>query len=135
MSKEKRGKWFVCSVISGRTLEQAKEMHRGKNSKSYSEAVGKVYVSPMLLNELGLIEGEKVVLKNSFGRAEARAYMDPGLPHFVVFMPMGPIANLLVAYETEGTGMPSFKGVQVELPTVHVDKGKSRRLHILWMPV
>ncbi len=115
MSKEKNGKEIVCTMISGRTLEQAKEMHSGKNSKSYREAVGKVYVSPLLLNELGLAEGEKIVLKSSFGRAEARAYVDPGLPHFVVFIPMGPVANLLVGYETEGTGMPSFKSVQVEV--------------------
>jgi len=33
----------------------------------------------------------------------------------MVFMPMGPWANLVVSPETDSTGMPSFKGVVVEI--------------------
>jgi formylmethanofuran dehydrogenase subunit D len=32
----------------------------------------------------------------------------------MVFIPMGPVANELVGSETDGTGMPTFKGLTVE---------------------
>ena len=33
----------------------------------------------------------------------------------IVFIPCGPWANMIVGSETNGTGMPSYKGVNVEV--------------------
>ena len=41
--------------------------------------------------------------------------MDEGLPREVVFIPMGPWANVLVGPDTGGCGTPHFKGVKVEV--------------------
>lgn len=50
-----------------------------------------------------------------YGSVRVKTCADMGLPEDVVFMPMGPTVNLLVGSETEGTGMPSFKGLKVEV--------------------
>jgi formylmethanofuran dehydrogenase subunit D len=66
---------------------------------------------------LGLSEGKNVLLKNGFGQAVLSARADPGLPAGVVFIPMGPWANVLVGPDTGGCGTPQFKGVEVEMET------------------
>lgn len=105
----------VCTLISGRTLEQAKGMHGGKNNDGYKKAVEKAFLSPLLLEKLGLSEGEEILLTTPYGSVRVKTCSDMGLPEDVVFMPMGPMVNLLVGPETEGTGMPSFKGLKVEV--------------------
>ena len=45
---------------------------------------------------------------------EASEPMSEGM----IFMPMGPWANCVISPETDSTGMPSFKGVPVEIVKV-----------------
>lgn len=64
---------------------------------------------------LGLSEGTNVLLKNEFGQVVLSAKADGGLPENMVFIPMGPWANVLVGKETGGCGTPHFKGLEVEV--------------------
>lgn len=105
----------VCTLVTGRTLEQAKGMHIGKTEEEYRKAVDKAFLSPEVLSKLSLNEGDEVTLKTRCGKVRVRVYADAGLPEDVVFVPMGPTANALVGSNTEGSGMPSFKGLQVEV--------------------
>ena len=64
---------------------------------------------------LNLCEGKNVLLKNEFGEAVLTPKMDSGLPNDMVFIPMGPWANILVGKDTGGCGTPQFKGLEVDV--------------------
>jgi formylmethanofuran dehydrogenase subunit D len=101
-------------MISGRTLAQGVTCE-DKMSSDFLAANSVCSLSQDDCQRLGLLEGENVLLKNDFGQAVLSARADPGLPAGVVFIPMGPWANVLVGPETEGCGTPHFKGVEVEV--------------------
>jgi anaerobic selenocysteine-containing dehydrogenase len=49
---------------------------------------------------LGLTDGKNVLVKNEFGQAVFFARADEGLPPGIIFIPMGPWANVLVGPDT-----------------------------------
>ncbi len=63
---------------------------------------------------LAIADGGIARLSTAEGQVElvARA---ADLPAGLVFVPMGTIINTLIGAETFGTGMPSFKGQQVQV--------------------
>ncbi|MDD1748746.1 MAG: molybdopterin dinucleotide-binding protein, partial [Methanothrix sp.] len=73
------------------------------------------HLSEKDFKSLELSEGKNVLLKNEFGQVVLTAKADPGLPEGMVFIPMGPWANVLVGKETGGCGTPHFKGLEVEV--------------------
>lgn len=101
-------------MISGRTLAQGAACEN-KMSADFLTATSVCSISQGDYQQLGLSEGKNVLLKSSFGQAVLSARADPGLPAGVVFIPMGPWANVLVGPETGGCGTPQFKGVDVEV--------------------
>jgi formylmethanofuran dehydrogenase subunit D len=103
-------------MISGRTLAQGATCE-DKMSADFLAATSTCSLSQGDHQRLGLSEGKNVLLKNGFGQAVLSARADPGLPAGVVFIPMGPWANVLVGPDTGGCGTPQFKGVEVEMET------------------
>lgn len=101
-------------LVTGRTLEQAAGMHKGKCSEEYRAAVSRGEIAPENLAALSLAEGGAALLRTEHGAAEVRLF-SADLPAGLLFLPLGPCANALVGDETEGTGMPSFKGIPVEV--------------------
>lgn len=100
------------TLISGRTREQAMGMHKGKDSSEYRRATGFVEMNADDMVRLLIQEGGRVRLRSTAGEVELTARAGP-LPLGLVFVPMGACANMLVEAETQGTGMPSFKGFNV----------------------
>lgn len=109
-----RGK---LTLITGRTRDQAIGLHKGKSSEAYRQATALVEMSPHDMGRLGIEEGMPVRLRTGAGEVELLARAG-ALPPGLVFVPMGAVANTLVGAETEGTGMPSFKGLAVEVEPV-----------------
>ena len=101
-------------LITGRTREQADGLHKGKNSQAYREATALVEMCPEDMARLAIEEGQIVRLKTASNQVEVPVRTG-ALPSGMVFIPMGPVANLLIDTETEGTGMPAFKGLTVEM--------------------
>lgn len=100
------------TLITGRTREQAIGMHKGKASSEYRDATEYVEMNADDMAFLRIQEGGMVRLRTAVGEVELRAQAGP-LPRGLVFVPMGSAANVLVDVETQGTGMPSFKGLHV----------------------
>lgn len=98
-------------LITGRTAKQGTALHKGKGSDLYRRATGFVAVSRADRERLGLEEGQRVRLRTAFGEAELEL-REGNLPAGIVFVPMGPAANALIAAETQGTGMPDSKGLE-----------------------
>jgi len=101
-------------LISGRTIDQAKGMHVGKRSDFYRAAVSTVEMNEQDMKDSALRDGDLVRIASRWGEAEGRARI-ADLPRGMAFIPMGPVANALSGTDTEGTGMPLFKGFTVEI--------------------
>lgn len=101
-------------MISGRTLGQGAACE-SKMSPEFFRATSVCSVSEEDYKSLGLLQGKNVQISNDFGHAVLSSHVDPGLPRGMVFIPMGPWANVLVGPDTGGCGTPHFKGVEVNV--------------------
>ena len=101
-------------MISGRTLAQGAGCE-SKMSPDFFKAVAICHLSENDFKSLGLSEGRNVLIKNDYGQVVLTAKMDGGLPDSMVFIPMGPWANVIVGMETGGCGTPHFKGLEVDV--------------------
>jgi formylmethanofuran dehydrogenase subunit D len=105
------------TLITGRTREQADGLHRGKETKAYREATELVEMHADDMADRGIEEDALVEVRTSTGAVEVPARAGE-LPPGLVFMPLGPAANVLIGTETEATGIPPFKGLEVEVKLV-----------------
>ena len=101
-------------LITGRTRQQAEGLHKGKNSQAYHQATTLVEISPDDMARLSIEECQIVRLKTALNQVELPVRAG-SLPSGMLFIPRGPAANLLIDTETEGTGMPAFKGLTVKM--------------------
>ena len=88
----------------------------GKLSEEYLESVILCQVDPNDLKALGIKENTNVKVSTDYGSVILKAVKSARAPHpKLVFIPYGPWASLIMNPETEGTGMPTLKGVPAEL--------------------
>jgi formylmethanofuran dehydrogenase subunit D len=101
-------------MISGRTLGQGAACE-SKMSPEFFRATSVASVSEEDYESLGLSQRKNVLISNGFGQAVLSANKDTGLLPGMVFIPMGPWANVLIGPDTGGCGTPHFKGVEVNV--------------------
>lgn len=104
----------VLTLITARTRKQAIGIHKGKSSPEYRAATTVVEMNPEDMVRLGIRDGGSALLRTAEGEVEMTAHAG-SLPPGLVFAPMGTSINILVGAETHGTGMPAFKGLQVDV--------------------
>lgn len=104
----------VLNLITARTRKQAIGLHKGKSSPEYHDATAIVEMNPEDMARLGIPDGGPAVLRTVEGEVQLTAHSG-SLPPGLVFVPLGTAVNVLIGVETQGTGMPSFKGLQVEV--------------------
>lgn len=102
-------------LITGRSFKQGQAAEEGKFSPNYTSETTTVEIGKEDAERLKLLEGAEVKLRNSNGEGTFRVRISQSLPPGVLFIPYGPPANMLIPAETGGTGMPSCKGIEVEL--------------------
>ena len=105
------------TLITGRTRAQGDGLHQGRDSKAYVLATHLVEMSEKDMETLALSEGTRVSISTPDGQVEVPV-KSGNLPSGMLFMPMGPTANLLIGADTGCTGMPSFKGIPAEVKAV-----------------
>jgi formylmethanofuran dehydrogenase subunit D len=103
-------------LITGRTTKQGRDMHE-KNSEAYRLATELVEMSQADMARLNIETGQRVTLRAPAGDVEVVAQAGKDMPEGMVFVPMGPAANVLISQETESTGCPHYKGPIVEVLT------------------
>ena len=102
-------------LITVRTVKQGAAMEKGKlDNEEYLQEISSVTINSGDLDSLGLDEDNKALLKTSAGEAMVTC-RSGDVPQGLFFMPLGHIANSVTWAETEGTGVPDFKGVTAEL--------------------
>lgn len=103
------------TVITGRTLDQGRALEEGKFLETYQAKCTIIELDRNDLKKLGVGEGSNVKVKTPFGEVVVKAVaatMDhPG----IAFIPMGPWANAIIDPSTQGSGMPTLKGVKAEV--------------------
>ncbi len=103
-----------CVFIPGRTTEQGRHINIGKNSAKYSALVSTLLMNPQDLAQLSLSPGMPVRVRSEWGEAIFQCAQGD-LPPGIVFVPYGPPTSPLMGGETDGTGMPAQKGLDVEV--------------------
>ena len=111
------------TLISGRSLGQAKSKVTGKFTEEYLRNVAVCEFHPEDLRTLGIAPGQNVKVSTKSGTVVVRsAVASQPSQRGVVFMPYGPWVSMVVPSETGGTGMPSLKGFEAEVTVAPSEK-------------
>jgi formylmethanofuran dehydrogenase subunit D len=105
------------TLITGRTPEQGRALHGDRDSETYRRATTLVEMNVEDMKRLKVEEGQIVRVRTAAGQVEVPVRA-ANIPSMLLFIPMGPVANALVGTDTESTGMPTFKGMTVEVEPI-----------------
>ena len=103
------------TLVTGRTADQGASLEIGKTSGEYLKNVALIELSKKDAEELGLSEGDHVNVKTDYGSTVVKCRLSEKLDPGLAFMPYGPWANQVIGSETQGTGMPYYKGLQASI--------------------
>lgn len=107
---------IALNLISGRTIQQGVAMEGGKEKDAYRKACGIIEMDKSDLKKLGAWRNTNVRVTSKYGSVVVKAIEATQGPHpGLGYIPMGPWANAIVDPNTYSTGMPTFKGVPVEV--------------------
>jgi formylmethanofuran dehydrogenase subunit D len=119
-----RGKHFIMNA--GRTTKQGQQINVGKDHDEYKAIVGTLTMHPDDMKEAGIVSGGTVLVRSDNG--EARFQCKEGkVPLGMIFVPYGPPTCRLMGQSTDGTGMPTSKGWEVEVVPVESANAEKRQ--------
>jgi formylmethanofuran dehydrogenase subunit D len=104
-------------LIPGRTSDQGCGVSEGKYKEKYQREINTLQVAPGDMKRLGLSEGDRVRLTSETGQIDVcvtPAKADE-LPEGLLFIAYGDLSSRLMGGDTHGSGMPTSKGIDVEL--------------------
>jgi formylmethanofuran dehydrogenase subunit D len=102
---------------AGRTTKQGQQINVGKDSPEYQAIVGTLNMNPDDMKEVGIAQGGNVLVRSEHGEATFKC-VEGKVPSGMIFVPYGPPTCLLMGQYTDGTGMPTSKGWEVEVEPV-----------------
>lgn len=111
------------NLITGRTIQQGVSMEGGKERSDYRDACGILELDPDDFKKLGIYEGNPVRVTSTYGSVVVKAVRTKQGPHpGIGWIPMGPWANRLTDPNTYSMGMPTFKGIPIEVESAPNEK-------------
>jgi len=102
---------------AGRTTKQGQQINVGKDSAEYQAIVGTLNMNPEDMKEAGITQGGNVLVKSEHGEVTFKC-VEGKVPSGMIFVPYGPPTCHLMGQYTDGTGMPTSKGWEVEVEPV-----------------
>jgi formylmethanofuran dehydrogenase subunit D len=108
-------KRFILTPI--RTSKQGQQINVGKEYAEYEAMVNTITMHAEDMTELGVSAGGTVRVRTEVGEADFRC-VEGNVPRGLLFVPYGPPTCRLMGGETDGTGMPTSKGWDVEVETL-----------------
>ena len=104
-------------LIPGRTSKQGVGISEGKFKEGYRSETETLQVPPADMKRIGLSEGQRVRIISEFGQIEVAVISAKGdeLPPGLLFIAYGDLSSRLMGGETHGSGMPTSKGLDVQL--------------------
>lgn len=99
---------------SSRSSKQGTLINVGKYSEEYVALTSTMTMAPDDMAEIGLTEGQLALVRTEFGEASFKCEAGK-VPLGMIFVPYGPPTCQLMGGDTNGTGMPTSKGWEVEI--------------------
>ena len=99
---------------AGRTTKQGQQINVGKEHAEYQAIVNTLTMNPEDMKELCIPNGATVRVWCEYGEATFRC-KEGKVPAGMLFVPYGPPTCRLMGGATDGTGMPTSKGWEVEV--------------------
>ena len=114
------GKRFIMNA--GRTTRQGRQINVGKHDPEYEAMVQTVIMHPDDMKEIGALAGGNVAVRSENGSGvfvvKEHGGKEGKVPRGMVFIAYGPPTCRLMGQTTDGTGMPTSKGWEVEVEPV-----------------
>ena len=109
------GKRFLMNA--GRTTKQGQQINIGKDSPEYQAIVNTIMMNIDDMKATGISSGSTVRVRSDNGEALFQC-KEGNVPQGMIFVPYGPPTCKLMGQSTDGTGMPTSKGWEVEIEPV-----------------
>ena len=108
-------KRFIMNA--GRTTKQGQQINVGKDHAEYQAIVGTLNMHPEDMKAVGIPSGSTVRVRSENGEATFKC-VEGKVPPGMIFVPYGPPTCHLMGQNTDGTGMPTSKGWEVEVEPI-----------------
>jgi formylmethanofuran dehydrogenase subunit D len=105
-------KRFILNA--SRSSKQGTLINVGKDSEEYQALTNSMTMAEEDMAEIGLAEGQMALVRTEFGEAAFKCQAGT-VPTGMIFIPYGPPTCKLMGGDTDGTGMPTSKGWEVEI--------------------
>src|SRR4051812_43045936 len=105
-------KRFILNAA--RTAVQGSLINVGKDSEEYIALTTALTMAPADMQEIGLAEGQWAIVRTEFGEEKFKCEAGK-IPLGMIFIAYGPPTCKLMGGDTDGTGMPTSKGWEVEV--------------------
>lgn len=99
---------------AGRTTKQGQQINVGKDTPEYQAIVSTLSMHPDDMQAVGIAPGGSVRVRSEYGEAMFTCVVGK-VPQGMIFVPYGPPTCILMGRYTDGTGMPTSKGWEVEV--------------------
>jgi len=104
---------------AGRTTKQGRQINVGKENAEYEEMVTTLIMHPDDIEDIGASVGGSVRVRSENGEGtfvcKEHGGKEGKVPPGMVFIAYGPPTCKLMGQSTDGTGMPTSKGWEVEI--------------------
>ena len=104
-------------LIPGRTSRQGVGISEGKFLENYQSEIHTLQMAPQDMERLAITPGDRVSLSSPSASIEVAVVAAKAgeLPPGVLFIAYGDLSSRLMGHDTHGSGMPTSKGLDVEL--------------------
>jgi len=102
---------------AGRTTKQGQQINAGKDSAEYRAIVSTVTMHPDDMKAVGVRPGGSIRVRSEYGEVTFTC-IEGKVPAGMIFVPYGPPTCELMGRYTDGTGMPTSKGWEVEVEPI-----------------
>jgi formylmethanofuran dehydrogenase subunit D len=116
------GRRYIMNA--GRTTRQGQQINVGKDTPEYQALVSTLTMHADDMKEAGIVSGGRVRVLS--GDGEGIFLCKEGkVPSGMIFVPYGPPTCRLMGTVTDGTGMPTSKGWEVELEPIAAEASEA----------
>ena len=109
-------------LISVRSTKQGQRINAGKEHEDYQSIVNTLTMNADDMKAISVETGAKVCVRSEHGEAVFQC-RDGKVPQGMVTVPYGPPTCRLFIGDTDGTGMPTTKGWEVEIGPASQEAG------------
>ncbi len=117
----------IFILVPGRTSKQGVGINEGKFESTYQKEIHTLLMSPVDMERLEIESGDIVQLTSDFGQISIN--VEPAkkddLPEGLLFMAYGDLSSQLIGGDTHSSGMPTSKGIDVEVKVIERKSAES----------